>query len=88
MFVTFQKVVAKIAAIELATLAGLALPQGGEATAKASLRGSSLPSDPEPFFASRQNELWGNQHAFTKVDAISEQQEWENQTGRTGSTFI
>ena len=51
---------------------------------------SHEPSDPEPFFASRQRELWVNKKldVFLKFDAISEQSEWAKQIERIGSTFV
>ena len=51
---------------------------------------SHEPSDPEPFFASRQRELWVNKKldVFLKFDAISEQSEWVKQIERIGSTLV
>ena len=34
---------------------------------------SHEPSDPEPFFASRQRELWSNKYVFLQFDATYEQ---------------
>ena len=50
---------------------------------------SHEPSDPEPFFASRQRELWVNKYVFLKFYAIlSEQSEWVKQIERIGSTLV